>query len=287
VGRSVRHGLHRLTPQKRGELPNPTRPTIFSGTIGRWLQFTEPPNTYTGNVNTLPLDKNKEKEENTYPITVGIFGNLKNRISGAPDFSQMPRKELLREMPEYLTVEQSISMLLLLEDEKPGVLLMGANEDQRALVKSFCRKFDCSKMEVEGYSNPGVFITRNPDRFKIIKNSSGDFYGASDSAVGKFLGYEKKAREYYQETMENDKLAREKFEEKLAELERKGEVPQGYENYLELISYIPYPDRKHITQAIQRGRKRYNLLENNSIGKELLRELEQETDGKDPVVSGL
>lgn len=37
------------------------------------------------------------------------------------------------------------------------------------------------------------------ERFRTSRQSSGDFYGAEESAVGKFLGYEEKACEYYED----------------------------------------------------------------------------------------
>lgn len=218
---------------------------------------------------------------------MGLLGSLKNTFTGTPDLRDHSREELLEEIDRYLNVEQSISVILMLEGEKPGVLIMSAGENQRKFIKAFCRKFDFEYMAKEGVKDPGVFITRNPERFKILERSSGDFYGATDSAVGEFLGYEKKAREYYEKMSENDEIAREKTEEKIAELEQKGEVPQGYEQYLKLIAYIPYPDEKHIEQAIKKGEKRYQLLENNPVGRKLIKELEKETDGKDPVKSGL
>ncbi len=218
---------------------------------------------------------------------MSLLDNLKDNLGIGPDFTDLSKKDLLREMPEVLNLGQSISMLLLLEDEKPGVLIMSADDTQRAFLEAFCNKFGCSRMETEGIKNPGVFISKNSERFRILKQSSGGFYSAEESAVGKFLGYEKKAREYYEEMNEKGELARKEFEKKLKELEQNGEVPEGYENYLELIAYIPYPDKQHITQAIKEGEKRYKILEQHQIGKKLLEKLKQETQGKDPVKSGL
>jgi hypothetical protein len=201
---------------------------------------------------------------------VSLLDNLKDNLGLGPDFTDLSKKDLLQEMPEVLNLGQSISMLLLLEDEKPGVLIMSADDTQRAFTEAFCDKFGCSRMETEGIKNPGVFISKNSERFKILNQSSGGFYGAEESAVGKFLGYEKKAREYYEEMNEKGELARKEFEKKLKELEQNGEVPEGYENYLELIAYIPYPDKRHITQAIKEGEKRYQILMQDPVGQKLL-----------------
>jgi hypothetical protein len=218
---------------------------------------------------------------------VGLLNDLKDSLGLGYDFSDLSGKDVLDEMPEVLNTNQSISMILLLEDEKPGVLIMSADDAQRAFIEAFCDEFNCSTMEVGGVKDPGVFVSKNPDRFEILRESSGDFYGAEESAVGKFLGYEKKARTYYEEMNEKGKLARKKFEKKLKQLEQSGDVPEGYDKYLELIAYIPYPDKQHIMQAIKRGEKRYRILEQHQAGKKLLERLKQETEGKDPVSSGL
>lgn len=216
-----------------------------------------------------------------------MLGGLLESVSGTPDFGSLSREELLRRMPDYLNSSQSVSMYLMLEGLKPGVLIMSAGEDQRKFIKAFCRKFDCHYREYPGFNDPGLFITKDENRFKMLENSSGDFYGATDSAVGKFLGYEKKARRYYEAKNEDDALVRKEFEDKLSELESKGKLDPRYEDFLALVEYIPYPDEEHIKEAIQRGEKRYEALKDTEIGRRLLEELEAEADSGDPVKNGL
>jgi hypothetical protein len=218
---------------------------------------------------------------------MGLLGSLLDSVSGTPDFGSLSREELLRRMPDYLNSSQSVSMYLMLEDLKPGVLNMSAGEDQREFIEAFCKKFDYHYREYPGFRDPGVFVTKDENRFKMLENSSGDFYGSTDSAVGKFLGYEKKARRYYEAKNEDDTLVRKEFENKLSELESKGKLDSRYEDSLALVDYIPYPDEEHIKEAKQRGEKRYEALKDSDIGRRLLEELETEADGGDPVKDGL
>jgi hypothetical protein len=75
---------------------------------------------------------------------VGIFDRLKRGITGQADLGNLSEEELLEQMDSYLNLSQSISIILLLENEKPGVLIMGAGEGQRRFIKALCRKFGLS-----------------------------------------------------------------------------------------------------------------------------------------------
>jgi hypothetical protein len=189
-------------------------------------------------------------------------------------------KEILEEAPEYLTINQSISLLLLKEGEKPGVLVMSSGEEQREFIDAFCRKFGYEHRNYPGFSDPGVFVARDEHRFQILEESSGGFYGAEESDVGKFLGYEKDSREYYDRHAEDEDIVRQEFLEELDKMKKDGEVDEDCDLYLELVSYVPYPDREHISDAIELGKQRYEMLESMETGKKFLKELEDQLNSE-------
>jgi hypothetical protein len=210
---------------------------------------------------------------------MGILEKLMWKLLGTSiDPEEFGEEELLGKMPEYLTLDESIDLLLVVEDEKPGALVMSASRDQRELIDAVCEKLDLHSREKPGLREPGVFVTKDPERFEILEDSKGDFYGSSDSAVGKFLGYEKDAREHYEELAESERIPAKEFNEKLAELEEKGEISPEKEKFLELVGYVPYPDEENIHDAIKEGKRRHEILESSEVGKSFLEQLEPDSE---------
>ncbi len=191
------------------------------------------------------------------------------------ELKQLGREKLehyfLEELPEKLSAEAAYPLLLLVLGERPGALVMSAGREKRKLLKQFADDFG---LEYRTYgedekslidrllrretplSKPGVFLTRDAERFDIVEKSDGRFYGTSDEAVGRFLGYPDSAIEYY----DQDGTIGSETVEKISHMIDQGEISQEKRRYLDLTTYIPEPSKDAIREAIAIGEKREKLL---------------------------
>lgn len=190
-------------------------------------------------------------------------------------------------LDEVIEDSSDYPMLLMVIGEKEAALTMNADEEQIKTLKEFAEAFDLhlrvykgrtSKPGKPGAENPsfdqkGVFLATEEDRFDILENSEGRFYGFSDEAVGKFLGFPKSSIKFFNSTEQPGLESRSKIN-KLKESE---EFERDM-NYLNLTTYIPAPERDAVKEAIKTGIKREKALiefdeENNvNIGKKYLEE---------------
>lgn len=122
------------------------------------------------------------------------------------------------------------------------------------------------------FSTRGFFYARDESRFDILDESDGKFYGGSEEAVGRFLGYPEESIEYYTRDDEigSDTIERIKEEFKGLEL-----------GYLALVGYIPAPEKEQVEKAVEEGKRRAQLMddivESFPRGRELKEELMDES----------
>ncbi|MFB6292615.1 MAG: hypothetical protein ABEI58_04455 [Candidatus Nanohaloarchaea archaeon] len=185
----------------------------------------------------------------------------------------------LEEFPDTISLEEAYPLLLLVLDERPGALVMSAGRKKQKLLEKFAEDFQLAYRTYgeqdpglldrllhreTPFSKPGAFLARDPERFDIIEEAEGGFYGTSDEAVGEFLGYPESAIEYYrrEETLGSETL------EKITGIMDNGDIAEEERRYLDLTTFIPEPDKNAVKSAIETGKRREALL------KQLDRELD-------------
>lgn len=188
-------------------------------------------------------------------------------------------------LPERIPSNECFELLLVLTEERPGALIMSPDFKDRKLLRKFCEDLNLEYFEVEEKHRSlldralrrdtrmfkgGFFVARNQERFNILKKSKGRFYGFSDKAVGKFLGYPEDDADYFAERAAEGKVWDE-TEEKIDELIEKGDLQRNELKYLEFTSYVPRPEKSNIIKAVEKGKQRENtLLElDNQLGIEI------------------
>ncbi len=209
----------------------------------------------------------------------------------------MSNGDVFDNLTDFFTIDNCLALLLMKQGEKPGVLIMSGDHRQKKKIRKICNVEDRhwrvygSSIEKEnlrrkikkflGFSSSdpfdtaGIFVARNQERFEILEDSSGDFYGFTDSAVGEFLGYEKDSVEFY-ENLEKNETAVKPYDEKVDEMLENGDLEEDELKFLELVFYVPVPDREHIMDALTTGRDRWEILSSSETGKKYLELLEQQ-----------
>ncbi|MFB6241798.1 MAG: hypothetical protein ABEJ36_03280 [Candidatus Nanosalina sp.] len=205
--------------------------------------------------------------------------------------------EVFQDLDDYFTIDNSLGLLLMEAGEKPGVLIMSATPEQKEKIEEICgeknwdwkvyggsieeNSFIDRFKKLLGFSvrdpfdTAGIFVARDEERFKILENSSGKFYGASEEAVGDFLGYDGEAVEFYT-GLEEGETAAEPYEEKVEEMLDSGTLDEEDLKYLELVFYMPVPIEDKILEARDLGRKRWRVLSGTDTGDRFLEELERQ-----------
>ena len=176
-------------------------------------------------------------------------------------------KYFLQILPEIFPSDECRGLLTLVAGERPGVLLMSVKEEDEDLVKNFCDDFGL-ELEFMGERtellDPGAFIASDSEKFSVLEDSYGNFYGCSDEAVGKFLGYPEDAVNFYSEA----EIPGEEYSEKVTVLYRSGAIDENDLKHLQLIDYVPRPEKESILQAVEKGKMK----------EEKLREFDKEND---------
>ncbi len=197
-------------------------------------------------------------------------------------------------LDDHVVIDEKLALLLLLLEERPGVLVMNPELDDRKILKQFAQEFDLEHLYTGGEGERGLkdkllhedsrmfkggfFITDEKERFRILKESEGRFYGFSDRAVGRFLGYPEDDTEYFAENVVEGHIER-PTREKAEELVSEGVLKKSDLKYLELVSYVPRPRKENIVKAVETGKKReQKILEIDDelgleVGKNILREI--------------
>lgn len=206
-------------------------------------------------------------------------------------------EKVFRDLDDFFSIDNCLALLLMREGEKPGILIMSANYDQKEKIEEICNAkswnwrvygdsiekqglFNSLKRFL-GFSNEnpfetsGIFVAPGQERFGILESSSGDFYGSSEEAVGRFLGYDEEAVDFYT-NLKDGETATEPYEDKVEEMLDSGELEPGDLKYLELVFYVPPPERESILEARDKGRRRWDILSQLEEGERYLKELEQQ-----------
>jgi hypothetical protein len=151
---------------------------------------------------------------------------------------------------------------------------MSPDFKDRKILRSFCEDFSLYSLDIKGQERStldrllqkdsrtfkgGFFITSNEQRLENLKSSEGDFYGFSDKAVGKFLGYPEEDIKYFEEREIEGKVGSE-TEEIIEDMIEEDEINQEDVKYLELTSYLPKTEKSNILLAIQKGKEREKSL---------------------------
>lgn len=195
---------------------------------------------------------------------------------------KLENKETLNKLETVLTPTDLIDLILVLQSERPGCLVMEPEKEASNLLKKLCRENKLSfrvknDEQDSGLATNGFFIARREKRFEVLKGSEGRFYGLSDRDVGKFLGYPEDDVEYFEERIV-DRPVEHETREKMRELVSTGELENNEFNYVELVGYVPRPEKQNILEAVEKGKKYYKAIlefdaDNNfSIGKRALEE---------------
>lgn len=168
----------------------------------------------------------------------------------------------------FATPGEKISLIFLLEEIKSGAVLMSVKYQDRKIIKEFSEEFNLNYKVVEG-SNVSflakligidsrtiidtVFLTKDIERFEILKEQDPGFAGFTDESVGRFLGYPEEAVNYYAEK----EMPGRDFREGVKSLE----ISENELKYLNLINYLPRPEKKKVTEAVEEGKRRADKLE--------------------------
>ncbi|MEF8880340.1 MAG: hypothetical protein V5A72_00730 [Candidatus Nanohaloarchaea archaeon] len=199
-------------------------------------------------------------------------------------------KYFLERFPDALIDEEAYHLLLLVISEKPGALIMSAGEEERKLVEDFSKEIGLEIKVIEGEEQSlldrlfgresmihrdSIYLAQEAESFKSLEASEGDFNGFSDQAVGEFLGYPSDSIKFYME----DGIPGRKFDERLKDLIDRGVVSEDDLDYLNLVGYLPSPEKDGILKAIEVAKKREEMLQkldsklDTSIGKEYLKQI--------------
>lgn len=197
-------------------------------------------------------------------------------------------------LTDAVVVDEKLELLLLLIEERPGVLIMNPDYRDRNILQDFCDEFELEFLYTGGEKSRGLldkilrrdtrlfkggfFIARDRGRFEKLKETEGRFYGFSDEGVGNFLGYPEDDIEYFSNNVTEGHIER-PTNEKAEELVSQGLIKERDLKYLELLSYVPRPVKENILEAVELGKKREEkILEKDEeldidSGKEVLREV--------------
>ena len=172
---------------------------------------------------------------------------------------------------DAVVVDEKLALLLLLIDERPGALIMNPDFKDRNILEDFCQEFELEKLYTGGEKSRGLldkilrrdtrlfkggfFIAKEEERFEALKSTEGRFYGFSDEGVGSFLGYPEDDVEYFANNVTEGHIER-PTNEKAEELVSEGVLKNSELKYLELVSYVPRPEKENILKAVELGKRR-------------------------------
>lgn len=181
---------------------------------------------------------------------------------------------------QNLPYRDAIDLMLVFLDERPACLVMDPEEEKLENVQDFCEKFGFhvrirKSEESSDLAKTGVFVSREKERFEILEDSDGRFYGFSDGKVGEFLGFPEEDIECFVENVKNGHVEA-RTREKARELASEGPIDREDVKFVELVTYVARPSEKCVTRAVERGKDyRDALLEfdretGSDLGKRLL-----------------
>mgnify|MGYP006287847105 CR=1 FL=1 len=194
----------------------------------------------------------------------------------------------LERFPDELLIEEAYHLLLLVLGEKPGALLMSV-EANSEVVGDFCSDFDLEMKTVgeenrsfwdkifrrKTFSSASIFVAEDEERFDMLERSDVAEDWFSDKSIGKFLGYPREAVKYY----ENEDIPGKAFRNQ-ADLNEFGDEDL---EYLSFVEYVPPPDKEEISNAVETGKNREELLLSmdrdldTTIGSEYLSEIKDDS----------
>jgi len=177
------------------------------------------------------------------------------------EFFDQRLDELLDDGSEY-------PVFLVTIGEKKAAVTMNVSKEQIEILKELCSRFDLSYRIGEGRkSKPSkttgekterkqraFFVSNDESYFEVLEE--GRFYGFSDRSVGKLLGFPEKSVRFF---VENEQPAM-KSRKTISKMREDGTFGEDLK-YLNLVTFIPSPDRKEIEKAIEKGRHRREKLE--------------------------
>lgn len=194
-------------------------------------------------------------------------------------------------LDDRVVQDEKLALLLLVLDERPGVLIMNPDLEDRKTLKMMCQDFDLEFLYTGGDKRRGLkdrlkssdsrlfkggfFIASESQRFSVLKDSEGRFYGFSDRAVGEFLGYPEDDITYFADNVVEGHIER-PTRKKAEELVSRRVLKAKDLKYLELVSYVPRPEEENIVQAVETGREREEKIlemdenKGTDVGKEIL-----------------
>jgi hypothetical protein len=183
---------------------------------------------------------------------------------------------------DNLPQRETVDVFLVLIGERPACLVMDPDTEEKQKLRDFCEVFDLNyllKEREDGsmLSDSGFFISCKQDRFEMLEDSDGRFYGFSDRCVGEFLGFPEDDIEFFQENVKKGHVEAE-TRKVVEDLLSRGVIDEGEARLMELTTYVPRPKKENVERAVDKGRVYRDALldfdrgNNTSIGKKTLEE---------------
>jgi hypothetical protein len=192
----------------------------------------------------------------------------------------------IKELKDVTTFEERLSLIFVVDEIKPGAVVMGVEKNDREKLEEFAEKLDLSIRFSEGSDRSlfdrllgrdtrmfkdTAFICRDEEHFQILEEADPGFAGYTDESVGRFLGYPQTAIEHYSD----DETPGADFGEMIDASDRDDL------EYLNFLSYVPAPQEERVDEAVEEGRERAQKLEELSEYHSLFREYREKALERD------
>ncbi len=158
---------------------------------------------------------------------------------------------------DRLSDRQALDLILVVAGSRPACLIMDPDPNLKRNLEKFCRlaglHFRVEEDSSEGLGKKGFLISRREDRLEQLENSTGRFYGMSDTHVGSFLGFPEDDVDYFHEKISRGPVEPETRKVKQKMLS-KGKISTEEAKISEIVSYVPEPSEEGVNRAMRKGK---------------------------------
>jgi hypothetical protein len=179
---------------------------------------------------------------------------------------------------EELPYKDVLDLFLMFLGERPSSLIMNAESQEIQKLENFCGRFEIHYRIEAGksaISQNAVFVTEEKARLENLEKVDGRFCGFTDEQVAEFLDYPEEDSEYFSENISSGQIEPE-VRSKTREMIAENKLEQDALKYIELVGYVPKPEKDNIQEAVEKGKQYESAIrafdeENNSdLGAELM-----------------